>query len=138
MRALGVDVGEVRIGLALSDGTGTIASPLETIAAGDDVDDLARRVHAVAQAHVCETVVVGLPRSLSGGETLSTRRARALAQALERAGSRVELWDERLTSAEAEQMLVRAGRRRRQRRTERDRVAAALILQGWLDARTAS
>ena len=83
----------------------------------------------------CQTVVVGLPLALSGRDTASTATARAVAAALKERGVAVELWDERLSSVEAERALLGAGRRRAQRRTERDRVAAAIILQGWLDAR---
>lgn len=133
---LGVDVGSVRVGLALSDATGTIAGPLSTVPGSDDPAAVATAVVAAAREHACDTVVVGLPRSLSGADTASTAQARAVADAIAAAGVAVELWDERLSSAEAERTLLAAGRRRRQRRDERDRVAAALILQGWLDART--
>lgn len=130
-RALGVDVGEVRVGLALSDPDGLVASPLETVPGGDD---LAVRLAQIAAQHDCDTVVVGLPRALSGRDTASTRRARDVAEALRDRGLSVILWDERLSSAEAERVLLTAGRRRAQRRAERDRVAATIILQGWLDA----
>lgn len=131
MRALGVDVGAVRVGLAVSDPDGLVASPADTVPAGDD---LVVRLAEIAAERGCETVVVGLPRALSGGDTASTRRARDVADALQRRGLTVILWDERLSSAEAEKVLLQAGRRRQQRRDERDRVAAAIILQGWLDA----
>ena len=131
MRSLGVDVGEVRVGLAVSDPDGLVASPAETVPAGDD---LAVRLASIAEQRGCDTVVVGLPKALSGGDTASTRRARDLADALQRTGVAVILWDERLSSAEAERVLLQAGRKRSQRRDERDRVAAAIILQGWLDA----
>lgn len=135
VRALGVDVGSVRVGLALSDASGTIASPLATVAGSDDPAVIATRVVAAAADHECDTVVVGLPRALSGRDTASTAHARAVADAVAAAGVDVALWDERLSSVEAERTLLGAGRRRAQRRDERDRVAAALILQGWLDAR---
>lgn len=131
-RALGVDVGEVRVGLAVSDPTGTLATPLATVDAGTDLPD---RLARIAAEQGCDTVVVGLPKALSGRDTASTRRARELADALAGRGLRVELWDERLSSAEAERVLLAADRRRSQRRTERDRVAATIILQGWLQAR---
>ena len=130
-RALGVDVDEVRVGLALSDPDGLVASPLETVPGGDD---LAGRLAQIAAQHDCDTVVVGLPRALSGRDTASTRQARDVAEALRDRGLSVILWDERLSSAEAERVLLTAGRRRAQRRAERDRVAATIILQGWLDA----
>lgn len=135
MKALGVDLGEVRVGLAVSDPTGTVATPLATVEAGAD---LASRLAGIAAEQGCETVVVGLPKALSGRDTASTRRARVLAAALAESDLRVDLWDERLSSAEAERVLLAADRRRSQRRAERDRVAATLILQGWLQARGVS
>ncbi|MEX2621222.1 MAG: Holliday junction resolvase RuvX [Egibacteraceae bacterium] len=133
-RSLGVDVGTVRVGLALSDPDATVATPIATVPASADVADLATAVAAVAAAHEARHVVVGLPRGMSGRDTASTARARAVADALRSHGLDVDLWDERLSSAEAERLLLAAGRRRKQRRVERDRVAATIILQGWLDA----
>ena len=138
-RALGVDVGTVRVGLATSDPGRIVATPLDTLDAGDaNAEDWAERLAArlaeVAESQGCDVVVVGLPKSLSGRDSASTRTARAVASALERLGVDVALWDERLSSAEAERLLIGAGRRREQRRGERDAVAATLILQGWLDA----
>lgn len=134
-RALGVDAGTVRVGLAVSDPDGVVATPLDTVPAGDDVGRLGARIAARARAEGCETVVVGLPRAMSGRDTASTRSARALVDALRSHGVTVEVWDERLSSVEAERALLAAGRRRDRRRDERDRVAATIILQGWLDAR---
>ena len=130
--ALGVDVGTVRVGLAISDPDGIVATPMATITASED---LVTRLADVARERLCQTVVVGLPRALSGRDTASTARARAVADGLHALGLDVELWDERLSSAEAERVLLGAGVRRAGRKTQRDRVAAAIILQGWLDAR---
>jgi putative Holliday junction resolvase len=130
-RALGIDAGEVRVGVAISDDDGIVASPLLTLPAGEG---LPGRVAEVAREHRCTTVVVGLPKGLSNRDTASTQLARTLAEAIEAQGLEVALWDERLSSAEAERMLIGAGRRREQRREERDRIAASIILQGWLDA----
>ena len=131
-RALGVDVGSVRVGIALSDPAGSIASPHSSLPAGDDLVD--RLAHLAVQES-CETVVVGLPKGMSGRDTASTQMARTVAKKLAERGLNVQLWDERLSSAEAERVLLSAGRRREQRRVERDPIAAAIILQGWLDAR---
>lgn len=131
MRVLGIDPGEVRVGVAVSDPQGIVAGPLTTLDADDDV---ASTVAELAAAHGCDVVVVGLPRGMNGRDTASTRRARDLAAALGARGLDVRLWDERLSSVEAERVLLSAGRRREQRRNERDRVAATIILQGWLDA----
>jgi putative holliday junction resolvase len=147
MRALGVDLGTVRIGLALSDPGKVIASPHDTLPAGDvDAEDWPRQIAAaiarVARTHDADTIVVGLPRSLAGRETAGASAARRVVAALrEVSGATVELWDERLSSVEAERMLIGAGQRRAARRTARDRVAAAIILQAWLqdrDRRSAS
>ncbi|MGI8575647.1 MAG: Holliday junction resolvase RuvX [Egibacteraceae bacterium] len=139
-RVLGVDVGTVRVGLAVSDPSRTLAFALETLEVaegqgGEPVAELARRVALLAAEQECGLVVVGLPRSLSGRSTASTLHAQAVANALRGLGVVVELWDERLSSVEAERVLLAAGRRRAARRVERDRVAATIILQGWLDAR---
>ena len=128
---MGVDVGTVRVGVALSDPSGTVASPHATLPAGDD---LPARLAALASQTACETVIVGLPKGMSGRDTASTRHAREVAAQLVEQGLDVHLWDERLSSAEAERVLLGAGRRREQRRVERDPIAAAIILQGWLDA----
>lgn len=143
MRAMGVDLGSVRIGLAVSDPSKLIASPHDTLPAGDSAADdwpetVAAAIAEAAAAADVDTIVVGLPRALSGGETTGALRARAVADALQSCtDAAVHLWDERLTSVEAERMLVDAGRRRAQRRAERDRVAAAIILQSWLQANAA-
>lgn len=139
-RVLGVDVGTVRVGLAVSDPDRRLATPLDTLEVRSDAEGtleiLADRLAAVAGAEDCQTVVIGLPRSLSGRDTASTKLARRVAQALRERRVAVELWDERFSTVEAERVLVGAGLRREQRRAARDRVAATIILQGWLDTRT--
>lgn len=140
MRALAVDLGDVRIGLAVSDPAGLVATPLETLpvrdaqAVGRIVDDLAE----VAERTGAEVVVVGLPRALSGEEGPAAQRARAVAERLERVTALpVHLWDERFTTVEAERSMLAQGAKRRQRRAVVDRVAATLMLQAFLDARRA-
>ena len=135
MRVMGVDAGTVRVGVAVSDALRTVATPHSTIDAGDTV---VRRLADLARELKCETVVVGLPKGMSGRDTASTRNARALAAQLVEQGFDVQLWDERLSSVQAERVLLEAGRKRDQRRDERDRIAAAIILQGWLDAHRAA
>lgn len=140
MRALGVDLGTVRIGLALTDPSKLIASPFDTLPAGDvDAVDwprqIAVRIAAVAAEAQADTIVVGLPRGMSGGDTAGAANARRVVAALrDVSDADVQLWDERLSSAEAERLLVDAGARRDARRRSRDRVAAAIILQSWLQA----
>ena len=134
---LGVDPGSVRVGLAKSDPERRVAVPLRAVAAGDD---LVARLAEVAREEGCTAVVVGLPLGLSGRDTPSTTDARTLAAALEAAGVEVHLADERLTSVQADRTLAPARRRTKsgsqQQRAAgtRDAVAAALLLQGWLDA----
>lgn len=138
MRALGVDLGDVRIGLAVSDPAGRVATPLETLPVVDaeDREAIAADVAAVAQREEAEVVVVGLPRALSGREERPAQRARAIAELIGRAsGLPVELWDERFTTVEAERVMIEQGVRRRERRASVDRVAATILLQSWLDRR---
>jgi putative holliday junction resolvase len=132
---LGLDVGTRRIGAALSDPTGTIATPLATIShqsARRDMD----RIAELCSAHGVDRIVVGYPRNMDGTSGPAARRARAFAEALRRrVPIPVEEWDERLSTVEADRALIHAGVRRMERREVRDRVAAGFILQGYLDAR---
>lgn len=129
-RILGVDPGERRVGLAISDPLGITAQGLPTF--DRKHGDVFAHLHALASRYEIARVVVGRPLSLSGRESDSTRRAAEFARAIEDALSvPVELWDERLSSAEAERVL--AGTRAEKGAV--DRVAAVLILQGYLDAR---
>jgi putative Holliday junction resolvase len=134
-RVLGIDLGDARIGLALSDPLRVTAQPLGSIrcrGAKVDVDEIARR----AREHDVRTIVVGLPRLMSGAEGTRAADARTFAAGLARRleGVEIELWDERLTTAEAERTMISANVRRDKRRRAVDAMAAALILQGWLDA----
>lgn len=139
MRSLGIDYGERRIGLALSDATGLLASPWKRLANDGNVIAAAKRLAEeirVLQADESglATVVIGLPRRLSGEATAQTATVQALAREL---GARVEipivLQDERLTSHEAEALLAQRERDWRRRKDQLDAMAAALILQDYLD-----
>jgi putative holliday junction resolvase len=134
---LGVDVGDVRIGIAVSDADGVLASPLETVSRGPG--DLAR-IAALARDHAVVEVVVGLPRSLSGGEGPAAAKVRAFAAELAEAlantvepGVRVRLLDERLTTVSAERVLRERGRKGARRRQVVDQAAASVILQHAID-----
>jgi putative holliday junction resolvase len=135
-RILGIDLGTRRIGVALSDPTGTVASPLATLphrSLREDVD----RIVALCTAHAAGAVVVGWPRNMDGTFGPAAKRAEQFARALRRAVPvPVELWDERLSTIAAERSLIAGNVNRRRRQLVRDRVAAALILQAALDART--
>ena len=131
---LGVDPGEVRVGVAASDPSGLLATPVETVARGRG--DLSRLQALVAQLDARE-VVVGLPRSLSGREGPSAAKARAFAEALAAVlaadGVTVRLFDERLTTVSAEAVLRGRGRTGKQRRAVVDQAAAVVVLQNALD-----
>lgn len=140
-RLLAVDLGDVRIGLALCDAGQLVASPLRTLpvedvaSSPDDVEALAEAILQVASDEEAVGIVVGYPRTLSGREGAAARHAREVAEAVARRGGvAVDLWDERFTTAEAERMMIEQDASRRERRGAIDRVAASLILQGYLDA----
>lgn len=132
-RVLAIDVGSVRIGLATSDETRTVATPLATVPRRSK--DLWARLRAELEQRGVATVIVGLPRMLDGSEGAAAADARTFATQLQaRIGGDVQFWDERFTTALAERHLVSAGMRRRRRRRSIDAVAAAVLLQSWLDA----
>ncbi len=142
-RVLGVDLGERRIGLACSDPSGVLASPLRALTRTGDPDADRAALVAVAEEVGATVIVVGLPRSLSGREGPAARGARAEAAALaERAGAAggitVELHDERFTTREAQQALRAGGKKARDQRDHIDAAAAAVMLQSWIDAREAA
>ena len=134
-RRLGVDVGTVRVGVALSDATGMLASPLETLRRAKDGSDLDRLAELVVTHEVVE-VVVGLPRHLSGASGASARDASTYAAALtSRVGDvPVHLVDERLSTVTAAGSLRASGLDSRQQRPVIDQAAAVVILQTYLDA----
>jgi putative Holliday junction resolvase len=130
---LAVDPGSKRVGVAISDPTGTIAQPLTAVPA-EPAASLAARLTELARQHEAASFVVGLPREMNGGIGPAAKAARALADDLRGAsGLRVTLVDERLTSAAAERALIAGGASRARRRQLSDQVAAALILQSYLD-----
>lgn len=133
-RAIGLDVGERRVGVAIGDELGLIASPLTTIERGrGDVDAIAKLV----TGHGACCVVVGIPTGLSGREGPQAAAVRQFVDQLRPALDAtvpIDYWDERLTTAVAERVLRERGTRRNKRRGEVDAVAAAVILQGYLDA----
>jgi len=135
-RRLGVDVGTVRVGVALSDATGTLASPLETLRRSKDQSDLDRLAGLVVTHEVVE-VVVGLPKHLSGASGKSARDASAYAEALaSRIGEvPVHLVDERLSTVTATSHLRAGGITARHQRSVIDQAAAVVILQSHLDGR---
>jgi putative Holliday junction resolvase len=131
-RIVALDPGSARIGVAVSDPLGITAQPHETLdAAASDLDERLRSLAAGA-----DRFVVGLPVGLSGEEGPAAAAARAFAARVEEVtGLPVDLHDERFTTVTAERVLVEAGMRRERRKHARDRVAAAVLLQSYLDAR---
>ena len=134
MIVLGIDLGERRIGVAVSDPLAVIAQPATVIEHASLAEDVAR-VGALAAQRKAERIVVGLPWNMDGSPGPATRRARRFANALRtRLGLDVVLWDERLTTLEADEALAAAGRGREERMETIDKAAAAVILQRYLDA----
>ncbi|HOX43948.1 MAG TPA: Holliday junction resolvase RuvX [Myxococcota bacterium] len=134
MRMLGLDFGTKRIGLAAADREAGLARPLATLARKGGVRDL-EAVARLAAEQQAEEVVVGLPLNMDGSEGRMARLAREFAAALgARTGLPVHLWDERLSSFEAEAQLREVGDRPARRKQKVDQVAAALILESYLEA----
>lgn len=137
MRALGVDPGERRIGLAISDASGLIASPLEVLTVEEGADPVAMIAERARELQA-ECIVVGMPIDLRGEAGVAAQNVQETVEALrERVEVPVEVCDERLTSAAAARSMHRAGLSERDQRGRVDKVAAALILQTWLDRRRA-
>lgn len=138
-KAVAVDLGSRRIGVAVSDADGTMAFPRPCIERGGDPAADRRAVAALVTEEGAEVLVVGLPLTLDGRHGVAARAAReeaaALAALLEGSGVRVEPFDERLTTVSAEAALGEAGKRGRARRRSLDSAAATVLLQAWLDAR---
>jgi len=131
---MGLDVGTKTVGVAVSDELGMTGQAVTTVRRTNlraDLDALAN----LASEHGVGQLVVGLPRNMDGSEGPSAEFARALGEKLAvRTGLPVAYWDERLTTREAQRALIAADVSRARRRKVIDQVAAALILQGWLDA----
>ena len=137
-RLLAVDWGEVRIGLALSDESQILASPLETLARRKGKRFPMSRFLELVAEHSPSGIVVGLPLAAGGDEGASAGAARALAGSLaEQSGLPVELWDERMSTARALAAIREQGGSTRGRKDEVDALAAAVLLQHFLDARKA-
>ncbi len=134
-RIMALDVGKVRIGVALSDPLGYTAQPLLTVwrkSRGEDLRSLLR----LTRKHAVETIVVGNPLHLSGDASPWAVKVHAFADELRlRSGLPVELWDERLSSVAAHEILDQAGIERAGRKYVIDQVAATVILRGWMEAR---
>ena len=132
-KALGIDLGEARVGVAVSDDLGMLAHPLETITVRT-TPPLAR-IQQLAAERGATTIVVGMPRNMDGSHGPAAEKARAFIDSLRASCScDIVAWDERLTTVSASRALHEAGRNTRQQKHLIDKVAAQIILQGWLDA----
>ena len=139
MRALGIDLGSKRIGVAVSDRSGTIATPLTVLQRGGRPADDHRRIAALVVEEEAERIVVGLPLSLSGEVGRAAQSAIAEAEQMATVvGVPVETHDERLTTVTADRTLMELDMRAQARRRVVDKVAAAVMLQSWLDSRRAA
>ena len=139
MRALGIDLGTKRIGVALANSEGTMATPFEVVVRSGDRARDHRAIAALAEETGAVVLVVGLPLSLDGSSGAAARSARAEAEELAAAtGLPVELWDERLTTVTADRDLMALDMGAAARRRVVDKVAASVMLQAWLDHRRAT
>lgn len=134
MRTLGLDIGDKRIGVAISDPEEILASPLTTITREDDkkaIDDIIELV----DQHDVERIVVGLPYSLNGSIGGQANKVMDFAERLSQyTRASMEIWDERLSTVAVERLLREAGKKKANKRERRDAAAAAFILQGYLDS----
>ncbi len=134
-RLLGIDLGSRRIGIALSDAAGAVATPYLVLPRTNDEHD-AQAIAELAGAEGVRTVVLGHPITLGGRVESAALLAESFAKKLREAGMRVRLWDERLSTAEADKHLKKLGVKGPKRREVVDKMAAAIILQSFLDAKT--
>ena len=134
-RIMALDVGEATVGVAISDPLGITAQPITTIRRRSFKDDL-RAIADLAASYEVQTIVVGLPLRMSGIAGSAAEEALSFAERVRKAVSLpVETWDERLSTVQAERSLIEADLSRRRRREVINQVAAAIILQAYLDSR---
>lgn len=133
-KALGIDLGDARVGVAVSDDLGMLAHPLETISVKST--PVRKRVLALATERGVGTIVVGMPRNMNGSLGPASEKAKAFIEELRRETTiPVVSWDERLSTVSAQRALQEAGRNAKNQRAVIDQVAAQIILQSWLDAK---
>ncbi len=139
MRCIAFDIGTKRVGVATSDALGMVATPLRTYRRGEDPEQDARELAELATVHGAEVIVVGNPVSLRGKEELAAQKVREFANLLgEHTALPVVLWDERMTTAIAQRALIAGDVNWSRREKKVDQVAAAVILQSYLDAQSRS
>jgi putative Holliday junction resolvase len=132
-KALGIDLGDARVGVAVSDDLGMLAHPLETISTQST--NVVKRVLALASERTVETIIVGMPRNMNGSHGPAADKAKAFIEELRRETTLpIVAWDERLSTVSAQRALQEAGRNTRKQKSVIDQVAAQIILQSWLDS----
>jgi len=136
MRKMGLDVGEKTIGVAIGDPFGWTAQGLKTIRRGDDPQADIAELQSLIKEYEVDTIVIGLPKNMNGSLGPSADRCLAMQQELqEKTGLPVEMWDERLSTKAAERTLLEGNVSRAKRKKVIDKMAAVVILQGYLDFR---
>lgn len=137
MRIMGLDYGDKTVGVAVSDDLLLTAQPLETVKR-ERVNKLRQtyaRIEALIQQYDVEKIVVGLPKNMNNEEGIRCVKTREFAETLERrTGLEIIFWDERLTTAAADAVLEEGGVSRQKRKAYIDKIAASMILQGYLDS----
>jgi len=135
MKTIAFDIGSKRIGVATSDPAGIVASPLRVYERGDDPCEDARNLGDIAHGQGAERIVVGMPINLRGETGIAAEQVEGFVELLkEHTQVQVVLWDERMTTAIAERAMLEADVSRAGRRAKIDQVAAAVILQSFLDS----
>jgi putative Holliday junction resolvase len=139
MGLMGLDVGEKRIGVAIANAAGLLAVPLAVLDRVEEEADL-KAILDLAEEHDVEQIVVGLPRSMDGSIGKQAEVVLAFCKLLsQHTDIPVDTWDERLSTVAAERLLSEAGAKKGKKKAQRDALAAAIVLQGYLDrARSSS
>jgi len=138
IKALGIDYGDARIGVAVSDDLGMMAHPVETVAARDPLKSPTARIAEIATERKVTHVVIGMPLRMNGSEGTAAEKVRKFITALRRdlpAGLVIEEVDERLSTIEAQRQLHLSGKNTKKSKSVIDQAAAVVILQDWLDTR---
>lgn len=132
-RLLGIDHGESRIGLAISDLLGTFAHPYRTLQADAQVID---QIRAIVETEQIDKIIIGLPKNMDGTLGPSAAKAKSFGERLAQAVPNIKilLWDERLTTLEAQRILHTAGKNTKQSKKMIDQVAAQILLQNYIDS----
>ncbi len=134
-RIVCLDIGDVRIGVAVSDPTGTIAMPVEVIRRIGWSPDT-KKIKEICNAYCTDRILSGLPLNMDGSEGFQAQKVRDFCNQLEKAGLSVIFQDERLSTVSAEEILIEGGLSRSDRKHVVDKVAATVILQQWLESQS--